>query len=142
MLDDYDHPSQKADIYSLSIQLLFWQQMISDMGVNYTQLNTATSVNNAGLSMGCILFIPFARRYGRRPVYVASTALMAAMAFWTARMQTVAELYVTQLITGLAGAVNETIVQMTVMVILGECNGYDANVFRSLISSLSTIVDQ
>lgn len=84
------------------------------MGVTYSQLNNATSVNNAGLSMGCVLFIPFARKYGRRPVYLVSTAVLAAMAFWTAKMQTVAELYVTNLLTGLAGAVNETIVQMTV----------------------------
>lgn len=84
------------------------------MGLDYSQLNNAISTNNAGLSMGCVLFIPLARKYGRRPVYVISTAIMAAMCFWTARMQSVAELYVTQLITGLAGAVNETIVQMTV----------------------------
>lgn len=53
-------------------------------------------------------------KYGRRPVYIVSLAVMTAMSIWNARMQSLAELYIISLVTGLAGATNETIVQMTV----------------------------
>lgn len=88
--------------------------MIPDLKVDYSQLNNASAINYAGTGAGCIFFIPFAVKYGRRPVYLVSTAMMAAMSFWSARMTTVAELYITNLLAGLAGSTNETIVQMTV----------------------------
>jgi MFS family permease len=88
--------------------------MTDDMGVTYTQLNNATSDNYVGLAMGCVLFIPFANKYGRRPVYLASTAVMMATSFWSGEMTSLAELYITNLLQGLAGATNEAIVQITV----------------------------
>jgi MFS family permease len=60
------------------------------------------------------LFIPLARKFGRRPVYLVSTAVMAAMSFWTAEMTSLGELYGTNILFGLAGATNEAIVQITV----------------------------
>jgi hypothetical protein len=39
---------------------------------------------------------------------------MLATAFWTARIESLAELYITNLLQGLAGATNETIVEITV----------------------------
>jgi MFS family permease len=98
----------------LSIQYAFWQQMIPEFGLSFNQLNIATALNYAGLACGGVIFIPFAIKYGRRPVYLISTAVMAATAFWTARLQAVPELYITNLLSGLAGSTNETIVQMTV----------------------------
>ncbi|CAG8039809.1 unnamed protein product [Penicillium olsonii] len=98
---------------ALSIQAIFWQQMTVDMNVSYEQLNQAMSVNFAGLATGCVFFIPFARKYGRRPMYIVSTALMLGSTLWTARMNTLAELYLTNLLQGLAGATNEAIAEMT-----------------------------
>ena len=99
---------------SLSIQAIFWQQMTVDMNVSYEQLNQAMSVNFAGLATGCVFFIPFAKKYGRRPIYIVSTALMLGSTLWTARMNTLTELYLTNLLQGLAGATNEAIAEMTV----------------------------
>lgn len=101
-------------IFRLSIQPLFWQLMVQDLGLTYTQLNRSMSVNFVGLSTGCILFIPLARKYGRRPIYLVSTAIMLATAFWFAEIHSLAELYVANLLQGLAGATNESIVQITV----------------------------
>lgn len=88
--------------------------MVLDLNVTYTQLNQSMSVNSVGLSFGCVLFIPLAKKFGRRPVYIVSTAIMLVASFWTSRIESLAELYVTNLLQGLAGATNETIVEITV----------------------------
>ncbi|KAJ6156895.1 hypothetical protein N7497_005780 [Penicillium chrysogenum] len=99
---------------ALSIQAIFWQQMTIDLEVTYTQLNKAMSVNFVGLTAGCIFFIPFAKKYGRRPVYIVSTALMLTTSFWTSRINSLTELYVTNLLQGLAGSTNESIAEITI----------------------------
>ncbi|PKX89624.1 putative MFS transporter [Aspergillus novofumigatus IBT 16806] len=99
---------------ALSIQVIFWQLIVSDMNVTYAQLNNAMSVNFVGLSVGCVLFIPLAKKLGRRPVYLVSTAIMMAASFRSAWMKSLPELYITNLLHGLAGATNESIVQITV----------------------------
>ena len=88
--------------------------MIVDLRLSYADLNQAMSVNYVGLAMGCVLFIPLAKKYGRRPVYIVSTAIMLATSFWTARIVNLAELYITNLLQGLAGATNEAIAEITV----------------------------
>ncbi|KAJ5480752.1 hypothetical protein N7539_006646, partial [Penicillium diatomitis] len=98
----------------VSVQAIFWQQMVVDLSVSYTELNQAMSVLYVGLSMGCVIFIPLAKKFGRRPVYIVSTALMLASSFWAAKLHTLAELYAVNLLFGLAGATNETIVEMTI----------------------------
>ena len=103
---------------ALSIQIIFWQQMVIDLQVSYKQLNNSMCVNFVGLALGCVLFIPLAKKFGRRPVYLVSTAVMAAMAFWTAEIKGYHELYATNLFFGLAGATNEAIVQITVSCIV------------------------
>lgn len=112
--------SLAADVISLSIQQIFWQQMTVDLNVTYGELTQSMSVNYVGLAMGCVLFIPFAKKYGRRPVYIVSTALMLVTSFWTARLESLAELYICNLLQGLAGATNETIVEITVCTLLSQ----------------------
>lgn len=103
-----------AAFTNLSIQTIFWQQMTTDLNVSINQLSNAQSAQLAGLAMGCIFFIPFTVKYGRRSTYILSTALMAGVSWWTSRMTGYGELIATAVITGLSGAVNETSVQMTV----------------------------
>ncbi|KAI1078608.1 major facilitator superfamily transporter [Whalleya microplaca] len=98
----------------LSIQTVFWQQMAVDLEVNLQQLNNSNSTQLAGLAVGCIFFIPIAVKYGRRPVYVLSTAVLAALCWWTARINTYAELVSANFLVGLVGSINETTVQMTI----------------------------
>ncbi|KAL3447794.1 major facilitator superfamily domain-containing protein [Aspergillus insuetus] len=99
---------------ALSIQAIFWQLMVVDLNVTYTELNRAMSVNFVGLAMGCVLFIPLAKKFGRRPVYLVSTALMLVTSFWASKLTRLSELYATNLLQGLAGATNESIVQITI----------------------------
>lgn len=88
--------------------------MTVDMGVTIQQLTYASSAQLAGLAFGCLFFIPLTIKYGRRPTYVVSCAVLAGVTWWSAKMQSNGELIVTSIITGLAGAINETAVQMTV----------------------------
>ncbi|TDZ49798.1 putative MFS-type transporter [Colletotrichum trifolii] len=103
-----------AAFTNLSIQTVFWQQMTVDLNVSIAQLSNAQSAQLAGLATGCIFFIPFTIKYGRRLTYLVSTAVLAGAAWWTSSMHSYAELIVTAVITGLAGAINETAVQMTI----------------------------
>lgn len=90
--------------------------MVVDLNVTYAELNNAMSVNFVGLALGCVFFIPLAKKFGRRPVYLVSTALMLATSFWTAELRSLSELYVANLLQGLAGATNEAIAQITVRI--------------------------
>lgn len=115
--------------------------MVVDLGVSYTQLNQAMSVNFAGLATGCVFFIPLAKKYGRRPVYIVSTVLMLATTFWKAHLRSLAELYITNLLQGLAGATNEAIAEITVCIYLPGWRliGCILTWHRLLICSLCTI---
>ncbi|CAK7208063.1 hypothetical protein SEUCBS139899_010897 [Sporothrix eucalyptigena] len=99
---------------ALSTQTTFWQQMAVDLDVTFEQLNNSRSANLAGLAMGCIFFIPFTRKYGRRTPYVLSTMVMAGVSWWSYKMTSLTELTLTNLVFGLAGAINETLVQVTI----------------------------
>jgi MFS family permease len=88
--------------------------MTVDINLTYEQLNNSMSANGAGCALGCVVFVPIAQKYGRRSVYIISTAIMAGSSWWTSRMTTLTELYLTNLLFGLAGSVNETLAQMTV----------------------------
>ncbi|KAF5004857.1 hypothetical protein FDECE_8639 [Fusarium decemcellulare] len=97
-----------------SLPIVFWVLWIPEFGWTYGQLNAAQAINYVGTALGCILFIPPAVKYGRRSMYILSSAVILATAVWSACMNTLPELYISQLIFGLASATNETIVEMTI----------------------------
>ncbi|KAH6954249.1 major facilitator superfamily domain-containing protein [Fusarium avenaceum] len=97
-----------------SLPLVFWVLWNPEFGWSYGQLNNANALNYVGTTVGCILFIPPAVKYGRRSVYLLTTAIILAMAIWSARLQSLTELYISQLIFGLVSATNESIVEMTI----------------------------
>lgn len=100
--------------HSLSIQQVFWFPMTEDLNVTYQHLANGQAIQLVGLACSCIFVIPFTKKYGRRSTYVISTALVAAASWWTANMNTKVEVYLTNLLFGLAGATNEVAVEMTV----------------------------
>ncbi|RDL36768.1 uncharacterized protein BP5553_06120 [Venustampulla echinocandica] len=91
-----------------------WQDYIDELDMSWAQLNATFASNTAGLAVGCIIFIPFTFKYGRRPVYIISTIVTLAMSIWQAKLNSFGEMVATQVISGLSGAVSETLVQMTV----------------------------
>ncbi|KAF4592430.1 major facilitator superfamily transporter [Ophiocordyceps camponoti-floridani] len=104
---------------ALGVQPIFWNQMLRDIRVSQLDLTNGGTVKLGGTAVGCIVFIPFAKKYGRRSAYIFSTALVAAGVWWSAYMKTTAEVYLTNFVIGLAGAVNQAAVQMS----RGTANG-------------------
>lgn len=82
--------------------------------MSYEDLNNGYATNMATLSVGCLFFVPLANRVGRRPVYLITAFFMFGSAIWQARQQTVGDMIGVNALSGLAGAVNEALFQVTV----------------------------
>jgi MFS family permease len=102
--------------YRLCVAVPLWQDFNTELGISYADLNNTYASNMAALSVGCIIFIPIALRIGRRPVYIVTTLIMLASAIWQAKMVTLGDMIGTNVIMGIAGAVNEALFQVTVSI--------------------------
>ncbi|EXM08588.1 major facilitator superfamily domain-containing protein [Fusarium oxysporum II5] len=92
----------------------FWQNFNEELGLSYDTMNNGYAVNMIGLAIGCIIFVPIALRIGRRPVYLATAAIMFAAGAWQAETYTAGDMFGCNAIAGVAGAVNEALFQVTV----------------------------
>lgn len=99
---------------AVDIGTVIYGQLNEDLGISFEVCNISFGVNTAGLAVGCILFIPFALKFGRRPVYLMSIAVSLATCIWQGKMQTSGDLLGSNLVAGLAGATAETICQMSI----------------------------
>ena len=113
-ISDWKRLQTLTSSFSLDIGPVVWQTYVDTLGISWDELYITFATNCAGLAVGCIIFIPFAHKYGRRPVYIVSTIITFAMAIWQAKLYTFGEMVATQVISGLSGAVSETLVQITV----------------------------
>ncbi|KIW16556.1 hypothetical protein PV08_03744 [Exophiala spinifera] len=91
-----------------------WGIWVELWNTTFNDLNNIYGANLAGLAMGCVLFIPFALKYGRRVVYIFSVTVTLACTIWMSQVNGVVSLVLANLFSGLAGAVSEALVQMTV----------------------------
>lgn len=89
--------------------------MNTQLGISYTTMDYSFASNCAGLALGCIILVPLAIICGRRPVYLVSTLVQIAGTIWSARTYTAGDLIGSNVVTGVAGAISESIVQMTVV---------------------------
>ncbi|RDW76844.1 uncharacterized protein DSM5745_06836 [Aspergillus mulundensis] len=81
-----------ATFVLLDIGTVIWVDLNAELGISWSNLNNSFAANLAGLAVGCILIIPFAIKYGRRSIYILSSAIQLATAIWQAKMNTTAEL--------------------------------------------------
>ncbi|KAH7389977.1 major facilitator superfamily domain-containing protein [Pyrenochaeta sp. MPI-SDFR-AT-0127] len=91
-----------------------WAPMNIELGFSYEALNNSYATGSATLAIGALIFIPFALKYGRRPIYLLSLLGQFLVAIWAAKMTKAVELYLTQAFNCLLGALAEVIVQMTI----------------------------
>lgn len=98
----------------LSIGFTAWEQQNEELGLSPEILNPAAAVNYVGLAVGCILFVPLVHKYGRRPIYLFSSALQFASVVWFARTMGTGDVMGSNLLSGLSGAISETIAQVTI----------------------------
>lgn len=86
----------------------------ADLGLTYNQYNNCLAVNYAGLAFGSYFFMPFVHRYGRRPIYLVSLAILLADTIWAANMRTGKEPLPVSLVGGLGGSLSESLVALTI----------------------------
>lgn len=98
----------------VDIATVIYGPLMVEFGFGIEVLNTGFGANTAGLAVGCVLFIPFALKFGRRPVYLVSFALSLAVAIWQAKLRTAGDVYGANAVSGLGGSIAETICQMTI----------------------------
>ena len=91
-----------------------WAPNNAQLGFSYAILNDGYAAGCGALCIGGLMLIPFALKYGRRPIYLFSTAVQCGMAIWSARMENVPDLMLTNVLMCLVGALAEVLVQMTV----------------------------
>ncbi|KAJ4353922.1 uncharacterized protein N0V89_005653 [Didymosphaeria variabile] len=91
-----------------------WAPMNIELGFSYETLQNSYATGTAALGVGALLFIPFALKYGRRPIYILSSLGQVAVAIWAAKMTSTADLYLIQVFNCLFGSLAEVIVQMTI----------------------------
>ncbi|RFU28298.1 hypothetical protein B7463_g8031, partial [Scytalidium lignicola] len=91
-----------------------WDPMHVELGYSYDILNDSYAAGCASLAVGAVLLIPFALKFGRRPLYILSTIVQLIVSVWSAKMQNVADLMLTNVFQCLFGALAEVIVQMTI----------------------------
>ncbi|QLI64579.1 uncharacterized protein G6M90_00g027220 [Metarhizium brunneum] len=98
----------------LDIGFTAWGQYQDELNFSIDLLNAGTAINYGGLAIGCIFFVPLVHRYGRRPLYLLSTLLQLVSCVWFAVTHTRADFIGSNLLSGLGGAISETIVQITI----------------------------
>ncbi|KAK5068620.1 hypothetical protein LTR69_000740 [Exophiala sideris] len=98
----------------LDIGVVVFQDYNTLLGISYDDLNNTFAANCVGLAFGCLLFVPFSIKYGRRPVYLVTTFVLFICGIWAAVLRDYPNMVGLNVINGLAGAVADTIVQMTV----------------------------
>ncbi|ETS85355.1 hypothetical protein PFICI_03380 [Pestalotiopsis fici W106-1] len=91
-----------------------WDPMNEELGYSFELLNDSYAAGCASLAVGSLLLIPFALKFGRRPMYLFSTALQFGLGIWSARMQTAADLMLINVLQCFFGSLAEVIVQMTI----------------------------
>lgn len=98
----------------LDVGFTSWDQYQDELGFSVDFLNASAAINYAGLAVGCIFLVPFVHKYGRRPMYIFSTLLQLASCVWLAATRTRGDMIGSNLLSGISGAISETIVQVTI----------------------------
>lgn len=98
----------------LDIGYTAWGPMLEQINTDVNVLNYSAAGNYAGLAVGCIFFMPFVHKYGRRPLYLFSAAVQLAGCIWQARVVDNGGIIGANIVTGLGGAICETVVQITI----------------------------
>lgn len=91
-----------------------WGPMNKELGYSFEILNDSYAAGCAALAIGSVLLIPFALKFGRRPLYLFSLVFQFGISIWSAKMHSVADLMLVNILQCLFGSLAEVIVQMTI----------------------------
>ncbi|KAK7712627.1 hypothetical protein SLS64_005011 [Diaporthe eres] len=91
-----------------------WGPMMDELGFDAVLMNNTYAIGCATLALGSFMLIPFALKYGLRPIYVLSSAAQMAIMIWAARTVTGGDWWGVNALQCWVGSLAETMVQMTV----------------------------
>ncbi|KAJ5285933.1 hypothetical protein N7524_001239 [Penicillium chrysogenum] len=98
----------------IDVATVTWGPLNLELGFSYALLNDSYAAGCGSLCIGGLFLVPFALKFGRRPIYVFSTAIQCGISVWSANMQTVTDLMLVNILSCIVGALAEVLVQMTV----------------------------
>lgn len=99
---------------SADLSLLRDSQLGIDLAMDTSQLAVSTAFRYIGMALTAALFIPFAYRYGRRPVYLLSLLIQLAATIWMGLVRRPWEYRAANLLTGAGAVVAQALMPMTV----------------------------
>ncbi|KAF3769625.1 MFS general substrate transporter [Cryphonectria parasitica EP155] len=91
-----------------------WGPMEDELGFDAVLMNNTYAIGCATLALGSFMLIPFALKYGLRPIYILSSAAQMAIMIWAARTETAGDWWGVNALQCWVGSLAETMVQMTV----------------------------
>ncbi|UPK94495.1 hypothetical protein LCI18_005430 [Fusarium solani-melongenae] len=91
-----------------------WGPMQKELGFSDEALTASYAIGCAFLAVGAVLLVPFALKFGRRPLYLFSSLVQTSVGVWSAKIQNVPDLLLVNAINNVFGALAEVIVQMTI----------------------------
>ncbi|KAJ6107794.1 hypothetical protein N7523_009117 [Penicillium sp. IBT 18751x] len=98
----------------IDVATVTWGPVNAELGFSFALLNDSYAAGCGALCIGAVILVPFALKFGRRPVYIFSTAAQLGISIWSARMQNIADLMLVNILSCIVGALAEVLVQMTV----------------------------
>lgn len=99
---------------SLTFLPPLWQDITNELGITTENLNYGYATAYGSLTIACLIFIPLSINFGRRPVYLLTSLIMIASAAWMGCLRTTADVIGSNFLSGIAGAVNEALFNMTI----------------------------
>lgn len=91
-----------------------WGPVNRELGFSFAILNDSYAAGCGSLAIGSVFLVPFALKFGRRPIYIFSILAQFGFSIWLAKMRTIVDLMLANILSCLVGALAEVMVQMTV----------------------------
>ncbi|KIW46523.1 uncharacterized protein PV06_02191 [Exophiala oligosperma] len=91
-----------------------WTTVSSDTGVSLTNMNGGSALNYLLLGFVNIFWIPTAMKIGRRPVFLASTAICMCAGIWLGKFNGTASYMLAQVLNGVGTAAYQAVIQLSV----------------------------
>jgi hypothetical protein len=89
-----------------------WGPMGTELNFSSTTLTNTYAIGCATLAVGAPMLIPFALKYGSRPVYVISSAGQFVISIWAARTMNAADWWGVNAVQCWLGALAEVLIQV------------------------------
>jgi nitrate/nitrite transporter NarK len=91
-----------------------WQDISDELGISTEDLNYGYATAYCSLTAAALIFIPLSINFGRRPIYLITAVIMLASAVWMSNIKTTFDMIGSNLLSGIAGSVNEALFNVTV----------------------------